>query len=66
MKAINFEEVKKGDTILVYDKSYSNPFIKTVVDSVNEDEHSIICADTGLDIYPDENDQYILIDYENE
>jgi hypothetical protein len=64
MKAIDFEEVKKGDTILVYDKSYSNPFIKIVVDSV--EEHSVICADTGLDVYPDENDQYILIDYEGE
>ena len=66
MKAIDFEEVKKGDTILVYDKTYSNPFIKIVVGSVEEDEHSVICADTGLDVYPDENDQYILIDYEDE
>lgn len=66
MKAIDFEEVKKGDTILVYDKSYSNPFIKIVVESIDEDEHSVICAHTGLDIFPDENDQYILIDYENE
>lgn len=66
MKAVYFDEVKKGDTILIYDKSYSNPFIKIIVDSVEYDEHSVICADTGLDIYPDENDQYILIDYKGE
>jgi ribosomal 30S subunit maturation factor RimM len=64
MKAIDFSEVKSGDTILVYDKTRSVPFIKVRVNNVDLQEHSVICSDTGLDIYPDENDQYILIDYE--
>ncbi len=63
MKAISFGKVKKGDTIVMYDPSYSDPFIKIVVAKVDENDRSVVCVDTGLNFYPNEEDQYILIDY---
>lgn len=70
MKAVNFEEIEIGDRILVDLKGRwegdHNYTILEVTD-IDKEEHSIISnLNGGLDIYPNEDDQYILVDYEGE
>lgn len=69
MKAVNFEEIEIGDKILVDLKDQSGDHNYTILEvrDIDEEEHSIISnLNGGLDIYPNEDDQYILVDYEGE
>ena len=69
MKAVNFEEIEIGDRILVdlKDRSGDHNYTILEVTDIDKEEHSIISnLNGGLDIYPNEDDQYILVDYEGE
>lgn len=69
MKAVNFEEIKIGNKILVDLKDLSGDHNYTILEvtDIDKEEHSIVSnLDGGLDIYPNEDDQYILVDYEGE
>lgn len=69
MKAVNFEEIEIGNKILVDLKDRSGDHNYTILEvrDIDEEEHSIISnLNGGLDIYPNEDDQYILVDYEGE
>jgi hypothetical protein len=69
MKAVNFEEIKIGNKILVDLKNLSGDHNYTILEvtDIDKEEHSIVSnLDGGIDIYPNEDDQYILVDYEGE
>jgi hypothetical protein len=69
MKAVNFEEIKIGNKILVDLKDLSGDHNYTILEvtDIDKEEHSIVSnLNGGLDIYPNEDDQYILVDYEGE
>ena len=69
MKAVNFEEIEIGNKILVDLKDRSGDHNYTILEvrDIDKEEHSIISnLNGGLDIYPNEDDQYILVDYEGE
>jgi hypothetical protein len=69
MKAVNFEEIKIGNKILVDLKDLSGDHNYTILEvtDIDKEEHSIVSnLDGGIDIYPNEDDQYILVDYEGE
>jgi hypothetical protein len=69
MKAVNFEEIEIGNKILVDLKDLSGDHNYTILEvtDIDKEEHSIVSnLDGGIDIYPNEDDQYILVDYEGE
>jgi len=69
MKAVNFEEIEIGNKILVDLKDLSGDHNYTILEvrGIDYEEHSIISnLNGGLDVYPNEDDQYILVDYEGE
>lgn len=69
MKAVNFEEIEIGNKILVDLKDRNGDHNYTILEvrDIDKEEHSIISnLNGGLDIYPNEDDQYILVDYEGE
>jgi hypothetical protein len=69
MKAVNFEEIKIGNKILVDLKNLSGDHNYTILEvtDIDKEEHSIVSnLDGGIDIYPNEDDKYILVDYEGE
>jgi hypothetical protein len=69
MKAVNFEEIKIGNKILVDLKDLSGDHNYTILEvtDIDKEEHSIVSnLDGGIDVYPNEDDQYILVDYEGE
>ena len=64
MIAVNFEEIEIGNKILVdlIDRNSDHNFIIVEVIEIDEEEHSIISnLNGGIDIYPNQDDQYILI-----
>jgi hypothetical protein len=69
MKAVNFEEIEIGNKILVDLKDLSGDHNYTILEvtDIDKEEHSIVSnLDGGIDVYPNEDDQYILVDYEGE
>lgn len=65
MKAISLEEVEVGDNLLFYfpdDRSFK----EISVDEVDLDDRSVVCVEEGLNWYPNEDEQYIIINYEGE
>jgi len=69
MKAVNFEEIEIGNKILVDLKDLSGDHNYTILEvrGIDYEEHSIISnLNGGLDVYPNEDEQYILVDYEGE
>jgi len=67
MKAVNFEEIEIGNKILVDLKDLSGDHNYTILEvrDIDKEERSIVSnLNGGLDIYPNEDDQYILVDYE--
>jgi len=64
MKAISFDEVSGGDQLLFRYTTRSGciEFLIITVIDIDKEDHSIISnLNNGLNIYPNEDDQYILI-----
>lgn len=60
MRAKNYDDIEVGEKILF--KMPDNRIFKLEVESKNEEEHSILCVDNVMDFYPNEDDQYIVIE----
>jgi hypothetical protein len=60
MRAKNYDDIEIGDQILF--QMHDGHIFKVEVESKNEDERSVLCVNNILDFYPNEDDQYIVIE----
>lgn len=61
MRAVYIDQIEVGDTILIDNGSHSTDrFGSLIVSSIDLDEGCVVC--NYIDVYPDINDQYIVID----
>lgn len=64
MKAVNFEDIQVGNRILfVYkDRTGDRNYMELIVRGIDSDDNSIISnLNGGLNIYPNDDNQYIVI-----
>lgn len=65
MRAVNFENIEIGNTVLTdyLDEANERTFMTLTVRDIDKEER---CVETnlngGMDLYPNEDDQYIVID----
>ena len=60
MRAKDFDEIEVGDKILI--EVPNSGIMIFEVESIDEDERSVICKDNYMDFYPNDDDQYIVLD----
>ena len=61
LRAIKYEEIKVGDKIITENDFTGKGFIVFEVEDIDKEDHSIE-EKGGLNIYPNDDDQYIVME----